>query len=357
LFPITRDSVEENEKATFVNYVMPAETSPHERIWLAFPVPLKRGESSSEADEARSTWAQVANAVVDFEPITVIVDPSEESHARRLLAGAVDVEIHPLDDGWIRDSGPTFVHASDGSVAAVSWTFNGWGRPSQHPAENDGVVGHFIAELAGVPVVESHLVNEGGAIHVDGMGTLLATRTVQLDPLRNPGITEEQVAAEFQRTLGATDVVWFNRGLTADYGVDGTKGHVDICVTMPAPRRALVHAQHDEDHPDHILSQEFRRTLECHGEASGIPWTIVDLPAPQKTTDRHGFNDWSYVNHLVVNGAVIACSFDDPHDEVAAGILAEEYPGRAVVAIDARPLYDRGGGIHCITQQEPKPKH
>ncbi|MFN6548359.1 agmatine deiminase family protein [Mycolicibacterium nivoides] len=338
-----------------MSYLMPAETDPHERIWLAYPVPLKRGESAVEADEARATWAQVANTIVDFEPVTVVVDPSEESHARRLLSDAVDLEVHPLDDGWIRDNGPTFVHASDGSVAAVTWTFNGWGRPAQHPTLYDGVIGHYVAELAGVPVVESQLVNEGGAIHVDGGGTMLATRTVQLDPMRNPGITEEEVEAEFHRTLGATDVVWFNRGLTADYAINGTKGHVDICVTMPAHRRALVHTQHNIEHPDHILSQEFRRTLECHGDVSGKPWDIIELPAPKNIIDRHGFNDWSYVNHLVVNGGVIACRFGDPNDEVAADILADAYPDRLVVTVDARPLYDRGGGIHCITQQQPKP--
>jgi agmatine deiminase len=339
-----------------VNHLMPAETSPQERAWLAYPVPLKRGESASDAEEARSTWAAVANAIVDFEPVTVIVDPSEETHARRLLASAIDIAIHPLDDAWVRDMGPTFVHAADGSVAAVSWVFNGWGRPDEHASGHDDTIAEYVAGLAGVPVLDSSLVNEGGAIHVDGSGTVFATRTVQLDPLRNPGMTEADVEAEFRRTLGATDVVWFNRGLTADYASKGTKGHVDICVTMPGYRRALVHAQRDVDHPDHVLTQEFRRTLEIHGETTGTRWEITDLPAPKTTVDRHGFNDWSYVNHLVVNGGVIACSFDDPHDAVAAEILAEAYPGRAVVSVDARPLFDRGGGIHCITQQQPKPK-
>ncbi|SIS23975.1 agmatine deiminase family protein [Williamsia sterculiae] len=335
-------------------YLMPAETAPQDRIWMAFPVARTYGEAETDFEAARATWAAVANAIVDVEPVTMLVDPSERDQATRLLSSAVDVEYVHLNDGWIRDIGPTFVHADDGSVAAVTWTFNGWGRPVEHPHSHDALVARTVAGLAGVPIVESSLVNEGGGIHVDGRGTVLATRTVQLDPMRNPRLTAADVEAEFARTLGATDVIWFGRGLTGDYGPAGTKGHVDICVTLPSPGRALVHTQHDPEHPDHILSQEFRRSLEYHRS----DWDIVELPAPRTLTDAHGFNDWSYVNHLVVGGegsdsAVIACSFGDPNDEAAQEILADVYPGRRVLAVDARPIFDRGGGIHCITQQQP----
>lgn len=116
-----------------------------------------------------------------------------------------------------------------------------------------------------------------------------------------------------------------------------------------------MHTQRDAAHPDYQVSRTVRAALEATHDAAGRPWDIVEMPAPATLTDDEGYVDYSYINHLVVNGGVIACSFDDPHDADAVAILAEQYPGRTVVTVDARPLFERGGGIHCITQQQPSP--
>ena len=199
----------------------------------------------------------------------------------------------------------------------------------------------------------SPIVNEGGGIHVDGEGTVLVTETVQLDPGRNPGLARVDIEAELARTIGATHVVWLPRGLTRDYTRYGTRGHVDIVAAISSPGRLLVHAQRDEAHPDHLVCKEIRTALEDTHDAAGRAWEIVELPGPEVLTDADGFVDYSYINHLVVNDGVIACGFDDPRDADAAAILAEQYPGRKVVTVDARPLFERGGGVHCITQNQP----
>lgn len=335
-------------------YRMPAEYAPQERIWMAFPCEgYSLGDTDQARHEARSTWAAVAHAVAEFEPVTVVVHPQERAIADRYLSTAVDVIEAPLNDAWMRDIGPTFVHAADGSVAAVDWVFNGWGAQDWAQWDLDSTIGRFVADAAGVPLISSGLVNEGGGIQVDGEGTVLVTETVQLDPGRNPDLQRHDVEAELARTIGATHAVWLPRGLTRDFERFGTRGHVDIVAAITAPGRLLVHVQRDPSHPDYQVCREIRAALEASHDATGRQWEITEMPAPATLTDADGFVDYSYINHLVVNGGVIACGFGDIHDAGAAAILAEQYPGRRVITVDARPLFERGGGIHCITQQQP----
>ncbi|MDR3663464.1 MAG: agmatine deiminase family protein [Mycobacterium sp.] len=333
---------------------MPAEGAPQDRVWMAFPSEgYSLGDTETERHEARSTWAAVAHAVLEFEPVTMVVDPAELSSARRYLSADVDIVEAPLNDAWMRDIGPTFVHADDGSVAAVDWVFNGWGGQDWARWDHDSKIGAAVANWAGVPVVDSKLVNEGGGIQVDGLGTVLVTETVQLDPGRNPGATKADIEAELARTIGAGHAVWLPRGLARDALRFGTRGHVDIVAAITSPGRLLLHSQRNEAHPDHLVCKQIREAIADTHDAAGRPWEIVELPAPDLLTDAEGYVDYSYINHLVVNGGVIACAFGDPRDADAAAILAEQYPGRRVLGVDARPLFERGGGIHCITQHQP----
>ena len=337
------------------DFRMPSETSRQDRLWVAFPVPgYTLGDTADSAHEARSTWAAVANAAAGFEPVTVVVDPGEVDVARRYLDSEIDLLIAPLNDAWIRDMGPTFVHDRDGDVAAIDWTFNGWGAPDWAGWDKDGDIARVVAERVGAPRMSSLLVNEGGAIHVDGAGTVLVTETVQLDPGRNPYADRERVETELARTIGAGNVIWLPRGLTRDYEDLGTRGHVDMVATIPSPGILLLHSQDDPGHPDYAITRDLRNFLQGTRDATGREWSIVDLPAPETLRDSVGFVDYNYVNHVVVNGGVIACGFGEPvADARARDILADAYPGRQIVTIDARPLFARGGGIHCITQQQP----
>ena len=332
-----------------MTYVMPAEAAPQDRVWMAYPsAGYSLGDTQAEQHEARTTWAAVAHAIAEFEPVSLLVDPGETTAAKRYVSQDIELVEAPLNDAWMRDIGPTFVHADDGSVAAVDWVFNGWGGQDWARWDRDAKVGALIAEIAGVPLVSSPLVNEGGGIQVDGQGTVLVTDTVQLDPGRNPGLSRSDVEAELARTIGAAEMVWLPRGLTRDSERFGTRGHVDIVAAFTAPGRLLLHTQTAGAHPDTAVCRELREQLADRFE-------IVEMPAPDTLTDDEGYVDYSYINHLVVNGGVIACSFGDPRDADAVSILAEQYPGRTVVPVDARPLFARGGGVHCITQHQPSP--
>ncbi|MFF8645376.1 agmatine/peptidylarginine deiminase [Streptomyces sp. NPDC015345] len=335
---------------------MPAEWAPHERTWMAWPCPNPTFDDPADLDDSRLAWANVARAVRRFEPVTVVCGPAQSAYASELLGPDIEVVERELDDAWMRDIGPTFLTDGKGTLAAVDWTFNGWGAQEWARWDHDSKIGAYVADLAGARTYTSALVNEGGGIHVDGEGTVLLTETVQLGPERNPGLTKEEVEAEIHAHLGTTKAIWLPRGLTADYPGHGygTLGHVDIVAAFAAPGVVLVHSQRDPAHPDHEVSKEIIATLSGQTDARGRTLRIVEVPAPTVLKDDEGWVDYSYINHYLCNGGVVLCAFGDPNDEIAAGIFRGLFPGRTVTLVDARTIFAGGGGIHCITQQQPK---
>lgn len=331
-----------------MTYTMPAEWERHERTWMAWPTAgYMAFEDEDGMDDARAAWANVANAIVRFEPLTMVVDPRDTDIAAEWLDPRVEIVIAPLDDAWMRDMGPTFVRDADGNLCAVDWVFNGWGAQHWAKWDHDSEVAPFVIAQAGVPTVVSPIVNEGGGIHTNGAGTLLVTETVQLDPYRNPELSKADLEAEFARTLGVNEVIWFKRGLTRDYEDFGTRGHVDILACFADANTILYHDQQNPEHPDFEITKELLEVL------SATNFTLVPVPAPERIRDDKGFVDQGYINHYICNDAVILCAFDDPADDRAKAILESVYPGREIVLVDAQEIFARGGGIHCITQQQP----
>lgn len=334
---------------------MPAEWTEHTRTWMALPPPTSY--VTIEDPDAWSSWVDTANAVAQFEPVTVLVDLADLARARAALAGNVDLVEARLDDAWLRDNGPTFVRdASDNSLAAVHWTFNAWGGIQKH--DNDARIGGFIGELTGSPIVSSAMVNEGGGIHVDGEGTVIVTETVQLHERRNPGWTREQVEAELARTIGATRVIWLERGLMGDmqqFRPDvSTNGHVDVLAAFMRPGVVAVHGQPDPAHHDHAVMAENVRRLRDAKDANGRSLEIVTIDAPSDTVADGVSIDHSYINSSFVNGGVVMSTYGDAvADDRAMGMMRELFPDREVVGVDARPIFRNGGGVHCITQQQP----
>ncbi|WP_312179245.1 agmatine deiminase family protein [Arthrobacter sp.] len=341
-----------------MNWRMPSETDLHERTWMAFPCegPALGGSEASRADTYRA-WADVANAITEFEPVSMLVDPSEARRARTLLNSEIELFETPIDECWMRDHGPTFVVDDErpGELGAVDWVFNGWGAHSWSRWERANQNAQFVADLVGATRVSSMMVNEGGGIHVDGEGTVLLTETVQLDPRRNPYADKERIEAELARTIGATKAIWLPRGLARDYEDFGTNGHVDMLATITSPGKVLLHSQTNPDHPDYEVSRRLHAVLSNSTDAAGRRLQVTELPAPTVLRDDEGFVDYSYVNHLVVNDGIIACGFGEPvADAHAREILEAAYPGRRAITVEARPIFADGGGIHCITQQQPK---
>jgi agmatine deiminase len=331
------------------NWFMPAEWAKHERTWMAWPSSgYTLGETEADAMEARETWAAVANAIVRFEPVSMLCERDDLEIARAFLDPAVELISAGLNDAWMRDIGPTFVKDSAGNLAGVNWIFNGWGAQNWASWDKDAKVAELIDNHAEVATIDSPLINEGGGIHVNGAGVVLLTETVQLGEGRNSSWTKESVEAEIHSKLGTQEAIWLKRGLTRDYDEFGTRGHVDIVACFANENTILYHNQENPEHPDFAVSREVRQTLEEAGDFNLIP-----IAAPTTLRDEEGFVDYSYINHYVVNGAVILCGFADANDGRAVAALQAVYPDREIVLVDARPLFARGGGIHCITQQQP----
>ncbi|MEV7236979.1 agmatine deiminase family protein [Streptomyces sp. NPDC051020] len=333
---------------------MPAEWAPHERTWMAWPSLNATFTDAEELDSARTAWAEVARTIRGFEPVTVVVGPGETDNARPYLGDGIDIVERELNDAWMRDIGPTFV--TDGTeLRAVDWIFNGWGAQDWADWEHDSKIAAYVADRAGVASYASKLVNEGGGIHVDGEGTVLLTETVQLGPERNPHWTKEEVEAEIHAHLGTTKAIWLPRGLTADYGTYGTLGHVDIVASFARPGTVLVHTQPDPAHPDHEVCKEIAAFLRTRTDAKGRTLEVIEVAAPTVLKEDGDWVDYSYINHYICNGGVVLCGFGDAErDENAAAIFRGLFPDREVTSVDARPIFANGGGIHCITQQQPR---
>ncbi|MGI5428819.1 agmatine deiminase family protein [Streptomyces sp. CA-179760] len=353
-------------KAAADGFRIPAEWAPHERTWMAWPGENPTFDAPGELAAARVAWASVARAVRRFEPVTVVCGPGQSEQARALLGEGVDTVERDLDDAWMRDIGPTFLTDGKGGLAAVDWTFNGWGAQEWARWEHDAKIAAHVADLAGARTYASRLVNEGGAIQVDGEGTVLLTETVQLGPERNPGWTREQVEEEIHAQLGTRKAIWLPRGLTGDYPPPlperrggtpmgfGTLGHVDIVAAFARPGVVVAHSQPDPAHPDHEVTKEVIGLLRAQTDARGRRLEVVEVPAPTVLEADGHWADYSYINHYLCNGGVVLCGFDDPRDELAAGIFRRLFPERTVTLVDARTIFAGGGGIHCVTQQQPK---
>jgi agmatine deiminase len=338
-----------------LGFSMPAEWQPHDRTWMAFPTSNITFEGE-ELHAARQAWASVADTIVRYEPVTLIVNTGETEAARGYVSPEVEIVERPLDDAWMRDIGPTFLTDGRGGLAAADWIFNGWGAQDWARWDHDQDIAEEIIGLTGVRRFASRLINEGGGIHVDGEGTVLLTETVQLGEGRNADWTKEQVEAEIHAHLGTTKAIWVPRGLTRDYQRFGTRGHIDIVAAFLKPGTVVVHTQPDPAHPDHQVTKEIAELLRNSTDARGRTLEVVELLAPTVLFEEDGEPvDYSYINHYLCNGAVVLCAFDDPRDQQAAEVFAKHFPDRTVELVDAREIFANGGGIHCITQQQPRP--
>ena len=330
-------------------YAMPAEWAPHTRTWMCWPC---RAEVWGDADgflRAKQAYARVARAISTFEPVTMAVRPHDAAEAKLATAGKVELFECPLDDSWARDSGPTFL-TGEGGRAGVAWEFNAWGNKYANYAQ-DALFAGRVLEHEKAKIYEAPLVCEGGAIHVDGEGTLITMDQTLLNPNRNPHLTRQQIEERLALFTGARKIIWLGEG----FADDETDGHVDNIACFAAPGRVIVGIP-PKAHPDFDPAMEvIRRLREAH-DAQGRAVEVVELPQPAAiATDwRERLLATSYVNFYLPNGGLVMPAFDDPHDETARAILADCFPGRDILQVSALDIVQGGGGIHCITQQQPE---
>jgi agmatine deiminase len=331
-------------------FTWPAEWTLHARTWMCWPCRVEAWDGPDGMLRAKQAYARVARAISTFEPVTMAVRPQDAAEAKLACAGKVDAFEVPLDDSWARDMGPTFLCGPDGTRAAVQWRFNAWGN-KYHPYAEDAQLATRIAQASGARIYAAPLICEGGAIHGDGEGTLLTTEQCLLNDNRNPDLTQQDVEQLLALYTGARRVLWLGEG----FSDDETDGHVDNIACFAAPGRVLVGRPSSKSHPDYEPSAEAVRRLRAARDAGGRAIEVIEIVQPRKTrSDSRGrLLQASYINFYLPTGGIVMPAFDDPNDEKARQVLAGLFPGRDILQIDALDIVQGGGGIHCITQQEP----
>lgn len=324
---------------------MPAEWEPHAGCWMAWP---DRGDLWGEPlPETKRAYARVARAIAAFEPVTMIANPESVGEAADHCGDTVSTLTLEIDDAWARDTGPAFLVAEDGSRAATAWRFNAWGGKTERYA-HDARVAQRLCDHVGVPLYRSPLHLEGGGICVDGEGTVLTTESCVLNPNRNPGLGRREVEEELCRALGASKVIWLPGELSRE---DLTDGHVDGLACFARPGLLLLETRTDPASPRAKQLAENRRALEGATDARGRPIELVEIEDAWQAEGDVSCR--SYVNFYVANGGVIVPGYDIPADAAARRVIEEAFPDREVVQLDVRKIAIGGGGIHCITQQQP----
>lgn len=325
---------------------MPPEWAPHERTVVGWPArPAAWRDTTIEA--ARDAYVEAIAAIAAFEPVAVVADPAHVDDARRRLPQeGVEVLALPIDDSWLRDNGPLVVLGADGRRAGIDFAFNGWGGRFT-PCDRDAAVGARLLAHLGIERFASPLVLEGGAIAVDGAGTLVTTEQCLLHPNRNPLLTRAEIETELRLQLGADQVVWLARGLVEDRDTDG---HVDNVCAFIAPRRAVVQTAPSEDDPDHAATADNVARLRAAG-VEVVPFELL----PRTARADGAPVAIPYLNLYLCNGAAIVpvAGLDPDMDAEALRRLRALLGGREVVGVPGRVLALGGGGVHCITLQIP----
>ena len=329
-------------------FAMVPDWVPHARCWMAWP--CREAIWSNGIEAARQAYADVAEAISAFEPVTMIAKPEATASVSLYASGkAVSVLPMPQDDSWVRDHGPTFLVDDQGNLGGVAWRFNGWGENVTDYAQ-DARMAARILEHVNAKTFVSALVTEGGSLHVDGEGTGLVCETALLDPARNPGLGKDEIEAELKAFLNLDKLIWLPAGLEDDE----TRGHIDNLACFARPGVVLAASCDDTADANHAITQANLDILRAATDAQGRTLEVLTLPQPKRRDRKDGRRlTLSYVNFYIANGGVVMPAFADSADKAAYKVVSAAFPDRKVVQVEVSELLLGGGGIHCITQQQP----
>lgn len=326
---------------------MPARFAPHERSYVAWPV--REGRWSLE--RMRREHAAVIDAIARFEPVTIVADPgvAETVPAYVTLGSQISVLEIPTNDTWIRDNGPIFVDDARGGVALVAFRFNGWG--GRVACDKDEKLSERIAAALGVRCYRGPFVLEGGGFSVDGEGTLIATEQFLLNPNRNPDWSREQIEQGLSDYLGIEKVIWLGKGLVEDVETDG---HSDNVVQFLRPGAVLAQTVRDRSNPNYALLQDNLRVLQQATDARGRRLEVVEMDILPYTEPIDGVRyPVPYVNYYVVNGGAVVPALGGAEDAEGLARMAEILADREIATVPSTAMALGGGGVGCITQQQP----
>jgi agmatine deiminase len=334
------------------NYTVPGEEMPQTRVWMTWPSNAVLWRKS--LPHLQNEIASLARTIAKYQALSMISDSEENGKNALNKIGSTRYPVTmlnaiPNDDFWLRDNGPIFRKTAGGALDCIDLNFNGWG--GKQIAQKDTQVPQKIASYLGIPITKANIVGEGGGILQDGDGTLIATESCWVNDNRNPGKTRGQIEAELLSLFGAQKMIWC-KGIR---GGDITDMHIDASIQFVAPGKLLMHRP--PELANDIWAQEARamvKIISASTDAKGRKFEIHMMDEPVKLRSKNPQILRSYINYLAVNGAIISVNFgDDKTDALAKETFQKVYPGRVIEMLELDHLYAGGGGIHCVTQQQP----
>lgn len=347
---------------------MPAEWEAHAGCWMLWPQRPDTWRNGGKP--AQRAFVKVARQISRFEPVTMGVNSDQYENARAMLPSAVRVLELSSNDAWMRDCGVTFVVDDQGDARGVDWIFNAWGglqKQMYFPWDQDDLVATKMLEIESLDRYKAPLVMEGGAIHVDGQGTLITTEQCLLHPNRNPALTRREIEQQLSDYLNIDKIVWLPRGVYEDE----TDGHIDNLCCFTRPGLVALTWTDDKTDPQYERSAEAYDVLMSARDARGRPLEVHKIHQPDPLTmteEEAGELDVvdsafsrpagerlaaSYINFYIANGGIILPLFNDRQDKDAQRKLAELFPQHKIIGVHSREILLGGGNIHCITQQQP----
>jgi agmatine/peptidylarginine deiminase len=309
---------------------------------------------ANELDRVERLYARLSVLIGHFEPVlNVCRDQAHAEQVRALISSAPThpktqrFGIAPSNDTWARDHGPIGVRTDHNESILVDFRFNGWGE--KYRAELDDRIARTLSEggiFGHARLESSDLVLEGGAIETDGQGTLLAVTRTLVDPRRNPGWSRDDIEQALSEHLGIRHHLWLEHGAISG---DDTDGHIDTLVRFCSPDTLCYAGCEDPSDADFAELRAMERELRALRDPRGDPYRLVPLPTPAPVLDDDDARlPAGYTNFLIINGAVLVPTYDDPADGIAVATLTDLFPNRTILPVDCRPLIRQGGSLHCI---------
>jgi len=334
-----------HQSALEAGFQMPAEWALHSRCWMAWPT--REAIWGEHLEAAMQGYARTARAIAEFEPVTMLTPAAFTDSAAESCGPEIEIISWDLDDSWMRDFGPNFLKKGD-ELAVSVFHFNAWGR-KYRKYRKDAALGHRMAEAMAIPCFTSALFMEGGGICTDGEGTLLTTEQCILNDNRNPGLSKAEAEHELCHALGVKKVIW----LPGDPHDDETDGHVDGLACFVRPGVVLAELDPNPDSERHGILMKNVQALEQATDARGRKLEIHFIEEASEVDAAGDRFCRSYINFYIANGGIVMPAYGIPADERARTVVASCFPGRKIVQVDIMGVATGGGGIHCITQQQP----
>ena len=326
---------------------MPSEWSLHHQTWMMWPTGIDL-DRYPNTDSIRQAYAETANLIADFEPVTMISNINDREQLNNMLSTNVTVMTDDIDDAWCRDSGPTFITNSK-EIAVIDWTFNNYGETCGLDYFKDAEIAEKIAKRLKIKHFKPPIVLEGGAIHTDGNGTLMLTEDVIFDPERNPGLDKREAEYILEKYLGVENFIW----LIAALEFDDTGGHVDNLACFTANNQIIALSESNPNDSNYDRLKENYDRLKYSKNIDGKEFDIITIQQPTYRTFLNERMPLSYINFYMVNNGIILPVFNDPMDALAIGTITALFNDKKVVTLEGSRIVEGGGCVHCITQQQP----